>query len=240
MNIWNGIGGYPEGASPMVATIGNYDGVHLGHQALLRLVVEDARRRGLPALLITFDPHPASVLAPERRPRLLQTRRQKLDRLQDTGLTDLLLLEFNEDGTGLVHAEGIVMPIIYATVGDLYTEMMFDYPTSPLVPATYYWDFDGEHLTMELWGVDYQSHRNFMYADNTWTPIEDPQAVVVAATDFDAGDAISYGLTTQGYVPAAAVPPDAYTSDRDVRNRVAAVPISKGQPVTPDMLAPAE
>jgi riboflavin kinase/FMN adenylyltransferase len=97
MNIWNGIGAYPEEARPVVASIGNYDGVHLGHQAILRLVVDDARRRGLPAMLITFDPHPASVLAPERRPRLLQTRRQKLDRLQDTGLTDLLLLEFNED-----------------------------------------------------------------------------------------------------------------------------------------------
>ena len=97
MNIWNGIGAYPEEARRVVASIGNYDGVHLGHQAILRLVVDDARRRGLPAMLITFDPHPASVLAPERRPRLLQTRRQKLDRLQDTGLTDLLLLEFNED-----------------------------------------------------------------------------------------------------------------------------------------------
>ena len=97
MNIWNGIGAYPEEARPVVASIGNYDGVHLGHQAILRLVVQHARRRGLPALLITFDPHPASVLAPERRPRLLQTRRQKLDRLQDTGLTDLLLLDFNED-----------------------------------------------------------------------------------------------------------------------------------------------
>jgi len=101
MNIWNGIGAYPEPTRPVVASIGNYDGVHLGHQEILRLVVGDARRRGLPALLITFDPHPASVLAPERRPRLLQTRRQKLDRLQDTGLTDLLLLEFNEDMAAL-------------------------------------------------------------------------------------------------------------------------------------------
>jgi len=100
MNIWNGIDAYPEEARPVVASIGNYDGVHLGHQAILRLVVQNARRRGLPALLITFDPHPASVLAPERRPRLLQTRRQKLDRLQDTGLTDLLLLEFNRFGRG--------------------------------------------------------------------------------------------------------------------------------------------
>jgi riboflavin kinase/FMN adenylyltransferase len=87
--------------------------VHLGHQAILRIVVQNAQRRGSPALLITFDPHPASVLAPERRPRLLQTRRQKLDCLQDTGLTDLLLLQFNEDLAALSGEQffdGLLLP----------------------------------------------------------------------------------------------------------------------------------
>ena len=105
MNVWNGIGAYPEDAPPAVATIGNYDGVHLGHQAILRRVVEDARAQGLPSLLISFSPHPLSVLVPERKPRLLQTRGQKLECLRQTGLTDLLLLEFNVEIAALTGEE---------------------------------------------------------------------------------------------------------------------------------------
>jgi riboflavin kinase/FMN adenylyltransferase len=97
VKIWNGIGAYPENTPPVVASIGNYDGVHLGHQTILRHVLEDARSRGLSSLLITFDPHPVSILAPDRRPKLLQTRRQKLDSLQECGLSDLLFLEFDRE-----------------------------------------------------------------------------------------------------------------------------------------------
>jgi riboflavin kinase/FMN adenylyltransferase len=95
VRIWNGIGALPAGREPVVASIGNYDGVHLGHQEILRRVVADARRRRVDALLVTFDPHPVAVLAPERSPRLLQTRRQKIDSLERTGLTDLLILDFD-------------------------------------------------------------------------------------------------------------------------------------------------
>lgn len=94
MRIFNGIERYVAGPVPPVASIGNYDGVHLGHQEILRRTVAEGHRRGAPSMLITFDPHPATVVAPERRPRHLQTRRQKLDSLEATGLTDLLILEF--------------------------------------------------------------------------------------------------------------------------------------------------
>ena len=50
-----------------VMTIGNFDGVHLGHQALIRKVVDRARKEGVPAVVMTFDPHPAKVLYPERK-----------------------------------------------------------------------------------------------------------------------------------------------------------------------------
>ena len=97
MRIWNGLGAYPDDAPEVVASIGNYDGVHIGHQAILRRAVEDARRRRLASLLVTFDPHPVTVLAPERKPRLLQTRGQKLESLQQAGLHDVLILEFDRD-----------------------------------------------------------------------------------------------------------------------------------------------
>lgn len=96
MNIWNGTKSLPDDMPPVVASIGKCDGVHLGHQEIMRRVAADARQRGLPALLISFDPHPTAVVAPDRLPRLIQTRRQKLDCLEQTGLTDFLILEFDE------------------------------------------------------------------------------------------------------------------------------------------------
>jgi riboflavin kinase / FMN adenylyltransferase len=69
-------------------TIGAFDGVHLGHQAVLRLVRDLARARGLSATVLTFDRHPAEVVRPESAPKLLTTLDQKLELLEATGLVD--------------------------------------------------------------------------------------------------------------------------------------------------------
>ena len=58
---------------PCALSIGNFDGVHLGHQALFRKVCEVAAQRGLRASVLTFSPHPTQVVAPQRAPRLLST-----------------------------------------------------------------------------------------------------------------------------------------------------------------------
>ncbi len=76
-----------------VVTIGNFDGLHRGHQAIIRRVLERSRTAGS-SLVITFDPHPLKVLAPERAPRMLLTRRQKLALLQDSGVEFVLVLPF--------------------------------------------------------------------------------------------------------------------------------------------------
>lgn len=96
MRIWNGPDHRPPDAGERyVASIGNYDGVHLGHREILERVVGDAGRAGGRALLVTFDPHPLTVVAPDRRPPLLQTRRQKIAALEETGLDDLLIVPFD-------------------------------------------------------------------------------------------------------------------------------------------------
>ena len=78
-------------------TIGAFDGVHLGHQAVLRLVRELARARELSAAVLTFDRHPAEVVRPGSAPKLLTTLDQKLELLEATGAVDeCLVLAFDE------------------------------------------------------------------------------------------------------------------------------------------------
>jgi riboflavin kinase/FMN adenylyltransferase len=84
----------PHGA---VVTIGAYDGVHLGHQAVLRLVRELASARGHEAVCVTFDRHPAEVVRPESAPKVLSTLEQKVELLDATGFLDTtFVLAFDE------------------------------------------------------------------------------------------------------------------------------------------------
>lgn len=96
MKIYNGIESYPEGSSPVIATIGNYDGVHLGHRAILDSMARSAKKKNLTSLVITFHPHPLSVVAPDRKPRLLQTRGQSLESFEAAGMDAVLILRFDD------------------------------------------------------------------------------------------------------------------------------------------------
>lgn len=75
-------------------TVGNFDGVHRGHQALVAQAVADARASGGTAVVLTFDPHPSRVLAPERAPATLMTLDQKAERLGRLGVDRLAVLPF--------------------------------------------------------------------------------------------------------------------------------------------------
>ena len=76
-------------------TMGNFDGIHLGHQALLRRVVEDARKGRGEAVVLTFEPHPLKILAPERAPRLLLAHKDKMRLLQCLGVGVVIIQPFN-------------------------------------------------------------------------------------------------------------------------------------------------
>jgi riboflavin kinase / FMN adenylyltransferase len=80
-----------------VATIGNFDGLHIGHQAIIRGVVEQARRVERPSAVITFHPHPLSIVAPDRVPKQILTLSQKEEILRAMGVDALLVIPFTHD-----------------------------------------------------------------------------------------------------------------------------------------------
>lgn len=95
MKVTRGYGG--GGVRPYpVATIGNFDGHHVGHRSLLRLVVEKARHVHGTALALTFDPHPVKILAPQAGLRFLTSPDEKLARFEEAGIDEVVLLEFDK------------------------------------------------------------------------------------------------------------------------------------------------
>lgn len=82
-------------AAPSVVTIGNFDGVHRGHRVLLRRTVDTAADRGLRAVAMTFDPHPAAVLRPGSEPPRLQSLDDRIALLADTGVDLVAVVPFD-------------------------------------------------------------------------------------------------------------------------------------------------
>lgn len=82
--------------APCVATLGFFDGVHLGHRFLIGQVINEARMMGLPSMVITFDRHPREVLHQDYQPELLTTLDSKLTLLEHTGVDRVVVLRFDE------------------------------------------------------------------------------------------------------------------------------------------------
>ena len=87
-----------------VVAIGVFDGVHRGHQAVLRHVVSLARERDLDAIVVTFDPTPAEVLAPERAPKLLATLSDRLREFEALGIDEVRVVRFSTEAS---HEEAV-------------------------------------------------------------------------------------------------------------------------------------
>ncbi|WP_042214279.1 bifunctional riboflavin kinase/FAD synthetase [Demequina mangrovi] len=96
MHVWRSLAEIPD-LGPAVVTLGNFDGVHRGHQAVLRAMVADARERGHVALAMTFDPHPKAVHDPAHQPELITGLDDRLERLAATGLDGVLVVRYTLD-----------------------------------------------------------------------------------------------------------------------------------------------
>jgi riboflavin kinase/FMN adenylyltransferase len=96
MNIYRQLADLPTATAPVVATIGNFDGVHLGHQGVIAEVIDRAHFLGGRSLAITFDPHPARVLRPDQPQPLITPLPRKLELLAATGIDATLVLPFTD------------------------------------------------------------------------------------------------------------------------------------------------
>lgn len=96
MDVIRGSESIPDRLKGAFVTIGNFDGVHLGHRFIFRRLVEEAHREGRPAVAISFDPHPKMVLHPERRPfYLITTPEEKIGLLVGLGIDAFILIPFS-------------------------------------------------------------------------------------------------------------------------------------------------
>ena len=118
MKTYTQLADLPTDPTPVVATIGNFDGVHLGHQCVIAEVIQRARFLNGRSLAITFDPHPARVLRPEHPHTLITPLPRKLELLAATGIDATLVLPFTDELRRLsprVFASEILAQAIHAT-----------------------------------------------------------------------------------------------------------------------------
>ena len=109
-----------------VLTIGNFDGLHLGHRAIMRTVVERARAHRGEAVVYTFEPHPRKVLQPERAPALLTTIDQKLELLAACGV-DVTILEPFDAAFAQVSPEVFVRDYVHARIRPVEVYVGYDF-----------------------------------------------------------------------------------------------------------------
>ncbi|MDL4771489.1 MULTISPECIES: bifunctional riboflavin kinase/FAD synthetase [Thermomonosporaceae] len=94
MRRWHGLDEVPADWGRSVVTIGVFDGVHRGHQRIVGAAAEEARRRGLRSVVITFDPHPDEVVRPGTHPPLLATTKRRIELLEGLGTDAVVVVPF--------------------------------------------------------------------------------------------------------------------------------------------------
>src|ERR1017187_773090 len=95
MKVWRSLEEVPALPGRSVVTIGNFDGVHIGHRYLFEEVRARASSRGASAIVLTFDPHPVHVLAPDRELKLLTPMPERLKLFAESKLDGVLVLRFD-------------------------------------------------------------------------------------------------------------------------------------------------
>src|SRR5262245_56783703 len=101
---------------PSVLTIGNFDGVHLGHRAMLQRLIEKAREVSMPSAVLTFEPHPREYFVPAEAPPRLTLLREKLELLAESGVDQVYVCRFNARVASLT-AEQFIEEVLVQGLG---------------------------------------------------------------------------------------------------------------------------
>ncbi|MBI2161320.1 MAG: bifunctional riboflavin kinase/FAD synthetase [Candidatus Rokubacteria bacterium] len=115
MRIVRGLESFPPDAGPSAVALGVFDGIHLGHRAILGTAVAQARRHGLAALACTFEPHPINVLQPGRAPLPLTTLPERLELIAETGIDTTVVITFTP-AVAAVEPEAFVRDVLVGTL----------------------------------------------------------------------------------------------------------------------------
>lgn len=109
MRVFHGLEAYRPSGRPACLALGTFDGLHKGHQAIVAEVLHAAAREGAEAVVITFDPHPLTVVAPPREPFLLTTIEERIALFEATSIDALVVARFDEHIRRMPAAEWLDM-----------------------------------------------------------------------------------------------------------------------------------
>jgi len=116
VEVFLGLDPTPAMGKEPVLTIGSFDGIHRGHQALVARIQQRARERDGTGVVLTFDPHPQRVIVPGTAPPLLTTTEEKLSILEESGLDNLVIVPFNRE-LSQMEAEDFVQDVLLGRLG---------------------------------------------------------------------------------------------------------------------------
>ena len=116
MTIYRSLEEVPPDFGPCSLTIGNFDGVHFGHRRILRRLQELSRQHGWKPSVLTFDPHPARVVAPQRAPLLMTSPLRRAELMEEEGIRQVLILPFTRE-LALLSPEQFVQQLLVDRLG---------------------------------------------------------------------------------------------------------------------------
>ena len=126
MQIITGMNIYDKNLDASVVTIGNFDGVHRGHAEIFAHLKKKSVDAGLPAVVVTFEPHPLKILAPEFAPSLITTFEQKVALIEKFGIDSLVVVPFSTEFS-LLSANDFVREILCKSLGMRHIIIGHDY-----------------------------------------------------------------------------------------------------------------
>ncbi len=126
MEYFAGSGSLNRPLQKPIVTIGNFDGLHVGHRAITDIIVARARANAGTALVYTFDPHPIRVLRPDQELRLLTTHEQKVELLEQAGIDALIVENFDAKFAAMA-ADEFIREILFARIQALEVYVGYDF-----------------------------------------------------------------------------------------------------------------